>query len=225
MQVTTLVPPTNSPVTADDVKSNILIRTDEDDDFIERTIATMVDMAEAYAKISIMPQTKQVMIRRYELEHHPHPELYFFIYPVPGSYRCYLPRPPIVAITEVKQTAITADGSSTVTETLDTDQYYLEGEEIVINVDEIDPTVRYFTVTYDTGYVVDEHEDDVTANVPRQIKEAIIIAASDHYDNRTSFVLPVSSKTLLAPFRRQRIMSNVAHGSSGNLAGYNSYYY
>ena len=218
MRVDTIVQPTSEPVISDDVKENAVIRTDDDDAFIDRTITIARQMIEDYAKISMMPQTKQVVIRRYELEHHPHPELYFFIYPVPGQYRTYLPRPPIVEITEVDQTSISEDGTTEVTETLDPTMYYLEGEEIVLNIENIDPTVRYFTATYTTGY-------DSADDVPMQLKQAIIIAASDHYDNRTSFALSPTVKQLCAPFRRQRIMSNVARGSSGNLASYNDYYY
>lgn len=198
MRLTTTVLPTVEPIVNQDVKDNILIRTTEDDDFLDRTITIARGMIEDYSKISIMPQTKQVVIHHYEFEHHPHPELYFFIYPVPGTYRAYLPRPPIVEVLAVEQTSVAEDGSSLTTITLDEDSYYLDGEEIVLNIESIDPTVKYFTVTYTTGYAT---VDDV----PPQLKEALIIACSEHYDNRTNFSLSASVRLLLVPFRRQRL--------------------
>jgi uncharacterized phiE125 gp8 family phage protein len=217
MRLTTLVQPISEPVLSDDVKENILIRTDDDDAFIDRTITVVRQMIEDYAHISIMPQTKQCVLKRHEFRHDPHPELYFFIYPVPGSYRTYLPRPPINEITQVDQTSLSEDGTTLTTITLDPSYYYLEGEEIVLNIDNIDPTVRYFTITYTTGY-------DSADDVPQQLKQAIIQAASDHYDNRTSFVLSADAKDLASCFRRQRLLPANGGGSGGGLSDYNRYY-
>lgn len=216
MYLTTIVEPVGQAVTNDQVKANSLIRTDLDDDFIDNSVLIATKMVENYAKISVLPQTKQALIYRHEFEHHPHPELYFFIYPVPGAYSAILPRPPIVEITEVTQSALSEDSMSVITTTVDPSMYYLEAEKLVINVDEIDPTVKYFTATYTTGY---------TGDIPVELQQAIIQAVADHYDNRTTFVLSDSVMAILAPFRRQRIMSNRAHGASGTLQGYNEYYY
>ena len=217
MRLTTLVQPTSEPVISQDVKDNILVRTDDDDAFIDRTITVVRQMIEDRVHISMMPQTKQCVLRRHEFRHHPHPELYFFIYPVPGAYRAYLPRPPIVELTEVDQTSISEDGTTLTTVTLDPSYYYLDGEEVVLNISNIDPTVRYFTITYTTGY-------DSADDVPQQLKQAIIQAASDHYDDRSSYAFSQSVIDLITPFRRQRLLPAEGGSYSAELGDYNRYY-
>lgn len=176
----------SEPVTKEEVKADLILTGTADDTLIDSYITTARQFIENYAKVSILTQTWQVSFTADEL-----------IAPVENGMpdRITLPRPPIQSVNAV--TFMDDTGTST-TLTVTTD-YRFEGEDLIFVSPEAAGTVGRYTIDYTTGYAD-------TSIIPDPFLIGIRIAATSHYENRESFVIPPGIRQLIGPFRRGRLV-------------------
>lgn len=175
----------SEPVNVDQVKQDLILAGDADDELLADYIKSFRQFIEEFTKTSILTQTWQVSFTPQELEP-PNDEVDVEYIPD----RFLLPRPPIQSIESVTYTTI--DGETTAL-TVTTD-YRVEDDILVFEEPEYD---GYYTIVYVAGY-------DDEANVPTPILQGIRIATSAHYENREAFVLPPSVKRDITPYKRGR---------------------
>jgi uncharacterized phiE125 gp8 family phage protein len=170
-------------VTKEQVKADLILTGTADDTLIESYITTARQFIENYAKVSILTQTWQVSFTPDEL-----------IAPVEGETpdRITLPRPPIQSV----NTITFMDDTGTSTTLAVTTDYRFEDEDVIF----VSPEVggRY-TIDYTTGYTD-------TSIIPDPFLIGIRIAATSHYENRESFVIPPGIRQLVGPLRRGRLV-------------------
>ena len=174
------------PVTIEQVKSDLILAGNADDELISDWIVSFRQLVEEHVKLSLLTQTRRVSFKLNELE---------------NNDRFILPRPPIQSITSVTYT----DQDGNVDSYVANDDYRQEEEWIVFttapfkDIDHLEEDVGRFIVDYTAGYT---SVDDV----PRPISNAIRNATAAHYENREMFVLPPAVRTQLAPYRRGRLL-------------------
>ena len=174
------------PVTKEQVKEDLILTGTADDTLIESYIKTARQFIENYAKVSILTQTWQVSFTPDEL-----------IAPVGSDIpdRITLPRPPIQSVNAV---TFLDDSGTTTTLTVTTD-YRFEGEDVIFVSPEAAGTIGRYTIDYTAGYAD-------TSIIPDPFLIGIRIAATSHYENRESFVIPPGIRQLVGPFRRRRLV-------------------
>jgi uncharacterized phiE125 gp8 family phage protein len=165
------------PVTVEQVKSDLILTGDADDDLIEEWIVAFRQLIESHVKQSLLTQEWRLYFRPDELD---------------DDNRITLPRPPIQSIEEVTF----VDGDGLVEVLVVTDDYRLEDEDLVL-IDSYDD--GSLTVDYYAGY-------ETTEEIPQPILQAIRNSAAAHYENREMFVLPPAVKMQVAPYRRGRLL-------------------
>jgi uncharacterized phiE125 gp8 family phage protein len=175
----------DEPIIIEQVKADLILTGDADDDLIGEYISAFRQLIEAETKTSILTQTWQVSFTPQELE--PMNDL-----EDTGYDRFVLPRPPLQSV----DTVIYTDPDGVETDLVEDTDYRIEEDFIVFEDPEGDG--RY-TVEYTTGY---ESEDEV----PFPILQAIRIATAAHYENREAFVIPPSVKAHITPYKRGRLL-------------------
>ena len=175
MHLSRVTDATTEPITHEDVKSDLILTGTADDTLIDGYIKSSRQFIENYAKVSLFTQTWQVLITPSELQ-----------------TLNALPRSPIQEITSVTWT-----DEEGVTTPVDPTDYRLAGDELILLEYEDD---GYYTITYTAGF-----DDDDPTKVPEPFKIAIRIAATSHYENRESFVIPPGIRQLVGPLRRGRL--------------------
>lgn len=188
-----VTPPAEEPITLADAKAQCRVTHSAEDDLIGSYVSAARQYAEEYTKRAFITQTWRAVLDAF---------------PSLPSSRLFLPRPPVISITEVAYT----DGSG-VSQALADESYVFEAHPIepyLLPIYATDwPIARDFAgavrITYQAGY-------GAADAVPEAIKQAIRLLVADLYENRSNEVAgtiisakKLSAERLLGPYRVRRI--------------------
>jgi len=179
MRIKKLEDAIEEPVFTEQVKSDLILTGDADNELIDEWITAFRQLIESHVKQTLLTQKLAMYFKPAELDE---------------NRRIALRRPPIQSIDQV--TFVDLDGiSETLTED---DDYFLDDEEIAFVASYAD-IIGNFSVEYYAGY-------DSIEEIPQPILQSIRNSVAAHYENREMFVLPPAVRTQLAPFRRGRLL-------------------
>lgn len=156
--------PTEEPVTLDEIKAHLRVDFDDDDDVLGYYITSARQHAENYCQRAFITQ-----IFNYRLDEFP--------------WELKLPRPNLVSVSSIKYTDQNGDE-----QTLDISEYQVD---IYSTVGRVKPT---YSNTWPSTRIGDYNAVNVeyvagygdTADVPRAIKQAIMLLVGHLYENRES---------------------------------------
>lgn len=182
MAVKVITAPSAEPITLAQVKMNLRIVLDDEDDDIERMIVTARQMAEGRLNRALMPQVLEFAADQF-------------------CAQIKVPRPPLRALTSVKY--IDSDG---VEQTLDPAGYllddYVDPPTIAAAYGSPWPATRArgaaVKVRYDAGYAD-------AASIPAPIIQWMHLAIGSMYENREAFINGSISQQLAGDFFQQLI--------------------
>lgn len=191
-QVTEVAAPTVEPVTLTETKAHLRVDGSDEDDLITALIVAARQWAENYTNKVFVERTLRADI--------------------PAFYdEVKLPYGPVSAITSVQYWS--TDSPST-QETLDSGVYGLHRDVMFRNYGEswesVYPRPDAVSITYTAGYGSTSSPLDYRENVPQAVKQAILMAVGDMYENREGKIVGVSQSTnpvvlsLLHPYRVYR---------------------
>lgn len=170
-----LTAPTVEPVTTAEAKTNMRVTSSDDDTFIGTLITAARRYAEQHCRRAFVNQTWDLYLDDW-----------------PGDDYIVIPRPPLVSVTHVKYT----DSGNTVN-TWAAANYivdsYREPGRVVLGYGISWPTATLrptsaINVQYVAGYGA------AAANVPQEIKQAILLLVAHWYENREAVLVGSISK-------------------------------
>lgn len=183
------VDPPDDPITSTEVKNQARVDTTADDTTITRLIkaATWNIDGDHGIGICLVEQTWELTLDRFPLVFQ-------------------LPLYPVLSIESIKY--IDEDGTE---QTLDASVYRVDTHSnparITLAWNQTWPSARLLanavTVTFKAGYAPDESSSpiDYRANIPEDLRQALIATVAHWYDNRDSATLPPEAEALLDRYR------------------------
>lgn len=187
MTIKLITAPTELPVSLETAKEHLRVYHDEDDDLIEHYIAAATQIAEEnYLNRALCEQTLELILDRW-----PAREIRL--------------RPPVQSVTSVKY----MDNKGTL-HTIDPDDYIVDTESTpgrILPVDAWPADCLYLFSAVRVRFVTGTD----AADVPTDIKQAILVMAGDYYANREEVV--VGTSVLRIPGLAHTMLS--AYGRTG----------
>lgn len=208
MRIKKIIEVSDEPVDVEDVKTDLALSGDLDNDLIAHYITTSRRYVENYTKTSILKQQIQASFSTSELV--PAAEALrkvyynfsydtesFFNYMANPTYsdRFTLPRPPVQEI----DSASWVDESGLTTPLVVGTDYRVFDDVLILMEPLSGSTVGSYVIIYTAGY---ESVDDV----PAEMLTAIRLMATAHYENREGLNIPPGFREILAPYRRGRLL-------------------
>lgn len=161
--------PAVEPVLLAEAKTHLRVDTTADDTLIEGLIAAARETLESTLSRALINQTWELVMDAF-----------------PGGNRIRLPRPPLVSVTSIKyKDKNGVEYTATSKYIVDTDS---EPGQIVLHDDETWPSDELYEVgavrvRYVAGYGA------AGANVPRPLRQALLLLVGDWYENREDTVI------------------------------------
>jgi len=206
MKIKQLTPPTVEPVTLAEARDHLRLDTDgspathPDDDLVESLIAAARERAENYTRRTLCQATWDLYLDRF-----------------PAKRYIEIPRPPLISITSLNYT--TSDGTEesltvNVDYAVDAISYY---GRVVLEYCETWPTDilhpnNPIKIRFVAGYASTSSPADYRENVPRSIKQAMLLIVGHLYDHREDTIagvtlkeIPNGAKSLLRDYRAIKI--------------------
>jgi Phage QLRG family, putative DNA packaging. len=213
MRVTKLSEVSDEPVDVEDVKADLVLSGDADNDLIANYITTARKYVENYTKTSILQQQFRVAFTPIELQTsaemtsmvyynfaYNEESYYNYVYNTALPDRVTLPRPPIQHIDSAKWVDEQGTEQVYASNLTATPGDYRLFEDIMIIVDPMESdTIGYYVVEYTSGYTS-------TDDIPPEMLTAIRLMATGHYENREGMYTPPGFREILAPYRRGRLL-------------------
>lgn len=191
-QITQTVAPSVEPVTLAEVKAHLRVDGSDEDDLLSALIVGAREWAENYTGRAFVDRTLRVDI----------PDFYDDI---------LLPFAPVSAIVSVQYWDTS---SPSVQQTLSSDIYDLNRDTVYRKHGEswecVYPRPDAVSITFKAGYASNSSPEDITENIPQSVKQAMLLAIGDMYENREGKIIGVSQSTnptvlaLLHPYRLYR---------------------
>lgn len=191
--------PTSEPLLLGEAKHHLRINANDDDAYVKTLITAAREQAEDYTHRALINQTWKLYLG-------------MFPFNTPGAFpdAIIVPKPPLSSVT-----SITYTDTSGVSQTVDASDYDVdtasEQGRITPAFGEVWPTARdapnSVVVTFVAGY------GSAATSVPTRIKQGMLIAIGDMYENRESIVIGTissqvaqSAQTLWNPYRVMRFV-------------------
>ena len=169
--ITETVAPTIEPVSVAEARDHLRVSIDDDDILIYNMLVAAREYVEIYCNRSFAKHTYRADLDCF-------------------SDEIRLPRKPIQAITHIKY--YTAASPSVLT-TLSSAVYSLTRDVVIRNYGQtwpaVDTVYNAVQITFQTGYSNLSSPEDVIANVPKSVRQAILLVAGDLYENREGQVI------------------------------------
>lgn len=190
MGLVLVTPPGAEPITLAEGKAHLRVTVTDEDTLINSLIVAARSRAETFLRRALMTQTWD-----YVLDCFP-------------AWAIEVPRPPLAVLTSVKY----LEASAGVLTTLAASEYRVDLSSqpgrVTPEIGKVWPVtydvINAVTVRFDAGYTS-------AANVPQEIKQAMLLLLAAWFENRSDFVIapgtahslpmPVSAEALLRPYR------------------------
>lgn len=183
MKITLITAPTVEPVTLTEVKEQLRVGTDEydHDPVLSRLIKSARNYAEAFCSRAFIQQTFDYWLDRW-----------------PSGDAIELPRPPLNSVTSVSYTDSDGDSTNLVADTdyvVDTDSMF---GRVVLEYGKTWPTATLhpknpIKIRFVAGYDDDgSSPPDYRANIPEDIKHAMLLLIGDWFSHRENTVPGIS---------------------------------
>jgi Phage QLRG family, putative DNA packaging. len=200
-------------VDVEDVKADLILTGDQDNDLIANYITTARKYVENYTKTSILQQQFQVSFTPSDIQTtaemtsmvyynfaYNEESYYNYVYNTALPDRFILPRPPVVSVDSAKWVDEQGQVTNYVSSLVETPGDYRLFNDILILVDPMESdTIGYYVIEYTTGYTTADE-------VPPEMLTAIRLMTAEHYENREGIFIPAGFRELLAPYRRGRLL-------------------
>jgi len=200
-------------VDVEDVKSDLILTGNQDDDLIANYITTARKYVENYTKTSILQQQFQVSFTPIDLQTtaemtsmvyynfaYNEESYYNYVYNTALPDRFTLPRPPVISVDNAMWVDEQGTVQNYVSNLVETPGDYRMFDDIMIFVDPMESdTIGYYVIQYTAGYT---SADDV----PPELLTAIRLMTAEHYENREGIFIPPGFREILSPYRRGRLL-------------------